>query len=166
MTAHEPVHGDGGEGERLLVAVAAEAHEQRLLVEQPNTARERMHFDRTPRAPPEARVRKALRANGASGEGVNFVGVAAAAGVSRQFLYSHPALRGEIEAAPRPDPGCGPPPARASASGDSARHRLRAALDDNQRLRDEIRLLKELAIDHGELREVRQSRALATVTQL
>ena len=43
MTAHEPVHRDGGEGERLLVAVAAKAHEQRLLVEQPDAARERMH---------------------------------------------------------------------------------------------------------------------------
>jgi hypothetical protein len=43
MAAHEPVHGDGGEGERLLVAVAAKAHEQRLLVKQPDTARKRMN---------------------------------------------------------------------------------------------------------------------------
>ena len=42
VAAHEPVHGDGGEGERVLVAVAAEAHEQRLLVEQPDAAGERM----------------------------------------------------------------------------------------------------------------------------
>ena len=34
MAAHEPVHGNGGEGERHLVAVATEAYEQRLLVEQ------------------------------------------------------------------------------------------------------------------------------------
>jgi hypothetical protein len=39
------VHGDGGEGERLLVAVAAEAHEQRMLVEQADSAREGMHFE-------------------------------------------------------------------------------------------------------------------------
>src|SRR5947208_119233 len=40
--ADEAVHGHGGEGERLLIAVAAEAHEQRLLVEQPDTPHERM----------------------------------------------------------------------------------------------------------------------------
>jgi hypothetical protein len=33
VAAHEAVHGDGGKGERLLIAVAAEAHEQWLLVE-------------------------------------------------------------------------------------------------------------------------------------
>ena len=38
----EAVHRDGGEGERILIAVAAEAHKQRLLVEQPDTPRERM----------------------------------------------------------------------------------------------------------------------------
>jgi hypothetical protein len=43
VAAHEPVHGDGGEGERVLVAMATEADEQRLLVEQPDPARERMH---------------------------------------------------------------------------------------------------------------------------
>ena len=43
MDAHEPVHGDGGDGERLLVAVAAKAHEQRLLVKQPDAAAERMN---------------------------------------------------------------------------------------------------------------------------
>ena len=42
LAAHEPVHGDGGEGERVLVAVAAEAREQRLLIEQSDAARERM----------------------------------------------------------------------------------------------------------------------------
>jgi hypothetical protein len=45
VAAHEPVHGRGGEGQRLLVAVAAETYEQRLLVEQPDAAGERMHFE-------------------------------------------------------------------------------------------------------------------------
>jgi hypothetical protein len=36
--AHEPVHADGGEGERFFVSVTAEPHEQRLLVEQPDAA--------------------------------------------------------------------------------------------------------------------------------
>jgi hypothetical protein len=114
----------------------------------------------------EARVHKALRTIEASGEGVNFVGVAAAARVSRQFLYSHPELRAEIEQLRGQTLAVAHLPARGSTSDDSARHRLRAALDDNQRLRDENRLLKEeLAIAHGELREARQSRARATVTQ-
>ena len=42
VATHEPVHGDGREGERLFAAVAAEAHEQRLLVEQPDPTGERM----------------------------------------------------------------------------------------------------------------------------
>ena len=45
MATHDPVDGHGGEGERILVAVAAQAHEQRLLVEQPDPASERMHFE-------------------------------------------------------------------------------------------------------------------------
>ena len=114
----------------------------------------------------EARVRKALSAIATSGAEVNFVAVATAARVSRQFLYSHPELRAEIERLRTQTLTVARLPARASAGDDSARHRLRAALDDNQRLRDENRLLKEeLAIAHGELREARQSRARVTVTQ-
>jgi hypothetical protein len=105
----------------------------------------------------EARVRKALKTLAKSGTQVSFVAVAATASVSRQFLYSHRELRAEIErhraqAVPRL-------PARRSADSNSARVRLRAALEDNQRLRDENRLLKdELAIAHGELRELGHSR--------
>jgi Family of unknown function (DUF6262) len=114
----------------------------------------------------EARVRKALSAIARSGAEVNFVAVATAARVSRQFLYSHPDLRAEIEQRRTQTLTVTRLPARASAGHDSARHRLRAALDDNQRLRDENRLLKEeLAIAHGELRELRHSRARATASQ-
>lgn len=45
MAAHEAVHGDGGEEERRLVAVAAQTHEQRLLVEQADAAGERVHLE-------------------------------------------------------------------------------------------------------------------------
>ena len=79
----------------------------------------------------EAHVRKALRAIAASGEGVNFVAVAAAARVSRQFLYSHPELRAEIEQLRAQTLAVARLPARGRAGDDSARHRLRAALDDN-----------------------------------
>jgi hypothetical protein len=37
---HQPVHTDGGEGERLLVTVTAEPDEQRLLVKQPDATGE------------------------------------------------------------------------------------------------------------------------------
>jgi hypothetical protein len=40
--------GPGKEGERLLIAVAAEPHEQRLLVKQRDAARERMHLEPYP----------------------------------------------------------------------------------------------------------------------
>jgi hypothetical protein len=114
----------------------------------------------------EARVRKALSAIATSGAEVNFVAVATAARVSRQFLYSHPGLRAEIDQLRTQALVVPRLPARASAGDDSARSRLRATLDDNQRLRDENRLLKEeLAIAHGELRELRHSRARDTVPQ-
>jgi hypothetical protein len=45
VAAHEPVDGDGGEGEGLFIAVAAEAHEQRLLVKETDPAGDRMHFE-------------------------------------------------------------------------------------------------------------------------
>ena len=47
VAADEPVHGDRGDGERLLIAVTAETHEQRPLVEQHDAVGERM--DRRPR---------------------------------------------------------------------------------------------------------------------
>jgi len=45
----------------------------------------------------DARVRKALSAITNAGSEVSFVAVATAADVSRQFLYSRPELRTEIE---------------------------------------------------------------------
>ena len=47
VTADDPVHGDRRQRQGLLVGVAAEAHEQRLLVEQRDAAGERV--DRRPR---------------------------------------------------------------------------------------------------------------------
>jgi hypothetical protein len=105
----------------------------------------------------EARVRDALKTSAQSGARVSFVAIATAAGVSRQFLYTRPELRGEIERLRAQ--AVSRLPARGSADSDSTRARLRAALEDNQRLRDENRLLKEeLAVAHGELRELRQHR--------
>ena len=102
----------------------------------------------------QTRVRKTLKALEKAGVAVSFAAVASAAGVSRQFLYTQPELREEIERL-RSDRQVVPRlPARNGRNDDGARARLRAALEDNQRLREEIRLLREeLAIAHGELRE-------------
>jgi GrpB-like predicted nucleotidyltransferase (UPF0157 family) len=72
--------------------------------------------------------------------------------------YEHPDFRAEIEAL-RADPDGAPArlPVRQRGSDASLRTRLRAALDDNQRLRQEIaRLREELALAHGRELELAQ----------
>jgi hypothetical protein len=103
-----------------------------------------------------ARAGRALRELHHRGADVNFAAVAAIAGVSRQFLYTHPQLRDEIK---RLRGERASTLARTStadpASDASLRSRLRAALDDNQRLREEnTRLRDELAVAHGRAREL------------
>jgi hypothetical protein len=109
----------------------------------------------------EQRVRAALRELDREGQAVTFAAVATRARVSRVFLYQHAGLRSEIEAlraaqdatAPARLPVCG------RASDASLRARLRAALDDSQRQREEItRLREELAIAHGRVRELERDR--------
>lgn len=103
----------------------------------------------------EQRARKALAALQRQGQSITFKAVAAEASVSRQFLYSHAALRAEIDQlraeqlrAPSPVP------ARERASADSIRARLRETLEENKRLRDElVELRQELALAHGRARE-------------
>jgi len=80
--------------------------------------------------------------------------------VSRAFLYQHAELRTEIEAL-RTAHASSPAalPARQRASDASLRARLRAALDEGQRLREEIaRLREELALAHGRVRELELDR--------
>jgi len=112
------------------------------------------------------RARRAMRELDKRGEAINFVSVAAAANVSRQFLYTHDELRVEIEqlrdderqAAVRL-------PARARASDASVRARLRAALEDNQRLREQnTRLRDELALAHGRVRDLELGRRTGKIT--
>jgi hypothetical protein len=103
------------------------------------------------------------------GADVNFAAVAAVAavaGVSRQLLYTHPQLREEIE---RLRGERGSTLARTStaepASDASPRSRLRAALDDNQRLREEnTRLRDELAVAHRRARELETAHRTGRVT--
>jgi len=107
-----------------------------------------------------ARARRALRELHRRGAEVNFAAVAAIAGVSRQFLYSTPELRDEINTLRgERHAALSQIPAADRASDASIRTRLRAALDDNQRLREEnVRLRDELAVAHGTARELEISR--------
>lgn len=108
----------------------------------------------------EQRVRGTLRALDADGTTVSFAKVAEHARVSRAFLYAHAELRTEIEAL-RSLQGTVPArlPVRQRASESSVRARLRAALDENQRQREQIAALREeLAFAHGRVRELELDR--------
>jgi hypothetical protein len=101
------------------------------------------------------RTRRALVELDRRGETITFALVAARAHVSRQFLYSHPDLRAEIERLRGQQRAPARLPARERASDESIRHRLRAALDENKRLREEIAALRdELGLAHGRVREL------------
>lgn len=105
------------------------------------------------------RVRRALRDLAKRGVEVNFAAVAAAAGVSREFLYSHAELRAEIERLRDQQRALSRLPVADRGSDASIRSRLRAALDDNQRLReDNVLLREELALAHGRVRELELDR--------
>jgi Family of unknown function (DUF6262) len=104
----------------------------------------------------EQRVRAALRQLYADGTTISFAAVAKHARVSRAFLYAHAELRSEIEALRSVQAAA---PARLSvrqrASETSVRARLRTALDENQRQREELDALREeLALAHGRVREL------------
>ena len=110
----------------------------------------------------EQRVRGALRELDSQGAAVTFAAVAERARVSRAFLYQHAQLRSQIEAlrTAQADAPAGVP-VRQRASDASLRARLRAALDEGQRQREEIaRLREELALAHGRVRELELDRRL------
>jgi hypothetical protein len=108
----------------------------------------------------EQRVRAALRELEREGAAITFAAVARRARVSRAFLYQHGELRAEIErlrAAQSAAPAR--PVSRERASDASLRARLRAALDECARQREEIaRLREELALAHGRVRELELDR--------
>jgi hypothetical protein len=88
------------------------------------------------------------------GAAISFQSVAQRAGVSRQWLYTQPALRAEIERLRehRPTRSDGVP-ARQRATEASLRQRLETLRAENQRLREENADLKtELAIAYGQQR--------------
>jgi hypothetical protein len=108
----------------------------------------------------EQRVRKALRELDREGATITFASVAKHARVSRAFLYQHVELRAEIEVLRTAQADAPAPLAvRQRASDASLRARLRAAIDDSQRQREEIaRLREELALAHGHVRELELDR--------
>jgi hypothetical protein len=111
----------------------------------------------------EQRVRATLRTLDADGATISFAAVAEHARVSRAFLYAHSDLRAEIEAL-RSIHTAAPTrlPVRQRASDASVRARLRAALDENQRQRDELAALREeLALAHGRVRELELDRRVS-----
>jgi hypothetical protein len=97
---------------------------------------------------------RALRALDAEGATISFQAVAVRAGVSRQWLYTEPALRAEIEQlrdrSPARTDGI---LTRQRATEASLRQRLETMPAENQRLREENASLKnELAIAYGQRR--------------
>jgi len=111
----------------------------------------------------ERRVRSALRDLDREGATVTFAAVAERGRVSRAFLYQHAELRSQIEAL-RAAENTVPTrlPVRQRASDASLRARLRAALDESQRQREELaRLREELALAHGRVRELELDRRVA-----
>jgi hypothetical protein len=94
------------------------------------------------------RAERALRELDAEGAQVSFQAVAKRASVSRQWLYTQPALRQEIEALRDREPArADGVPARQRASEASLRQRLETLRAENRRLREENSGLEtELAI--------------------
>ncbi|MHB8658729.1 MAG: DUF6262 family protein [Solirubrobacteraceae bacterium] len=103
----------------------------------------------------EQRVRGALRELDSQAATITFAAVAERARVSRAFLYQHAQLRSQIDELRKTQ--------AAAPAGVPVRQRarLRAALDESQRQREEIaRLRDELALAHGRVRVLELDRRL------
>jgi hypothetical protein len=100
------------------------------------------------------RAERALRDLDRERGQVSFQSVARRAGVSRQWLYTQPALRQEIEALRERGPArADGVPARQRVSEASLRQRVETLRAENQRLREENSGLKTgLAIAYGRQR--------------
>jgi hypothetical protein len=108
----------------------------------------------------EQRARQAVADLDRRGATISFQAVATEAGVSRAFLYANPQLRATIEQLrDRDQHAPSRLPAHQRASEQSTRARLRGTLEENKRLRAEnARLREELALVHGEVRELKLAR--------
>jgi Family of unknown function (DUF6262) len=91
-----------------------------------------------------------------SGQPVTFSAVAAAAGVSRAWLYRNPAIRDLITRLRSEPRGMASAPAAQRATAESLRARLRAAHEEITRLRAENAALREQAARHLGQQRARQ----------
>jgi Family of unknown function (DUF6262) len=100
------------------------------------------------------RAHAALRDLDQDGKSISFQAVARRAGVSRQWLYTQPELRAEIERLrTRDSPAAPRVPDTERAREASLRQRNTTLLAENRRLRDQIAELKtELAMAYGQRR--------------
>jgi hypothetical protein len=105
-----------------------------------------------------ARAIQALRELDRTGAAVTFAAVAAAAGISRSWLYTQPDIRDQIQqlrTSTSRTPGTPVPPSQRPTDA-SQRVRLTAALQRNQALADEnARLRRQLARALGDQRTTR-----------
>jgi hypothetical protein len=127
-----------------------------------------MHPDRTPLAVAaarrheltRARTIQALRELDRAGTPVTFAAVAAAAGISRSWLYTQPDIRDQIQQLRSATMNTSAPaaiPARQRATDASLRARLATALERNRLLAEEnARLRRQLARALGDQRSARQ----------
>ncbi len=101
------------------------------------------------------RAEAALRAMDSAGEPISYTTVAAAASVSRSWLYRHPALREEIDRLRAAAPTVASlRPAVERGSAASQHRRVTTLLDANRVLRDENQHLRtEVAVLLGERRD-------------
>jgi hypothetical protein len=108
---------------------------------------------------------RVLREAEASGEPVTYAKIAAAADVSRSWLYTQPDIRAAIDRL-RDLNGrstAAPVPTRQRSSAASLVRRLESAHRRNQELSREVAELREqLAAAHGELRALRSLRRTST----
>jgi hypothetical protein len=100
------------------------------------------------------RAEQALRELDDEGAAISFQSVARRAGVSRQWLYTQPSLRSEIERLrDQTRVAADGIPARQRATEASLRQRLETLRAENQRLREEnTNLEAELALAYGQQR--------------
>ena len=106
-----------------------------------------------------AKAIQALRELGRAGAPVTFAAVAAAAGISRSWLYTQPDISSHIRRLREKTSDAGPAgaiPAVQRATDASLRSRLASALDRNKQLADEnARLRRQLARALGDQRSAR-----------
>lgn len=124
----------------------------------PTTALMESHSARSQSA--RNRAVEAIRKLDREGSEVTFSSVAKEAGVGRAFLYGHGELRAEIEGLREKTAGRGAGVRAAERTTEaSLRNLLKSVRGENQALRSEVAALKEeLALAHGDVRELRARR--------